>query len=164
MLPQLSGSFQSQISELNNDLTSVVTSSQIGSGTKNFSINNTRKRLLCITKKSGVIVESKEIPISVLETGDVIPLGDTASITLAIPRTSIGSNTGKAQVGDLAGLYRENADSRPYDATTGALLNANSSYGLETNLSNTTGASITYNGSNSFIITVTKSNLSVYVY
>ena len=55
--------------------------SQAGTCTKNFTFNTeAQKRMLCITKKSGVIVESKEIPTDVLSTGDVIPLGQTAPI------------------------------------------------------------------------------------
>lgn len=173
LLPQLSGSFQSQITELNNDLTNTVTSSQIGSGTKNFSISNTRKRLLCITKKSGVIVESKEIPVNVLENGDAILLGNKAPIvgTENIPSNAILSQNlvdeelfQKVYSNSIGGANYINGSLRGVNNGTEIQPNTGTSIGLATDLSTSEGASITYNGNNSFTITVTDSTLSVYVY
>lgn len=73
----------------------------------------------------------------------MIPLGENAPVLLTEPDTPFGTgHTGMAQAGDLAGVYRENQDSKPYDASTGAALNTNSSYGLAADLSSATGISV----------------------
>lgn len=165
-----STSLGDEIKQINNDLTDIITSSQIGSGTKNFSISNTRKRLLCITKKSGAIVESKEIPVNVLESGDAILLGNTAPVVGTTPTNLFGGTTLKTELlnkklsiaGGTASYSTTNYMYNDEDPST--FLNSGKSIGLETDLSDITGASITYNGSNSFTIRVTDSTLSVYVY
>lgn len=165
-----STSLGDEIKQLNNDLTDIITSSQIGSGTKNFSISNTRKRLLCITKKSGAIVESKEIPVNVLESGDVILLGNTAPVVGTKPTNLFGGTTLKTELLNkklsiAGGTASSSTTNYMYnDENPSIFLNSGKSIGLETDLSDITGASITYNGSNSFTIRVTDSTLSVYVY
>jgi len=156
-----------KINELSADLSVIVTASQIGSGTNTFSIPSTRKRLTIITKKSNVIVGTKEIPTSVLESGDVVLLGNSAPIigTDNVGPTGTLDNTfvGKQlySIGVAAGQAET---SRTMSVEDGIGIPKTKSIGLATDLSQSTGASITYNGSNSFTITVTDSTLSVYVY
>ena len=160
----------SEVTQLNNDLINAITSSQVGIGTKNFSISNTRKRILCITKKSGAIVDSKEIPVNVLESGDVILLGNAAPVVGTEPTNLFGGTTLKTELLNkklsiAGGTASSSTTNYIYnDDNPSTFLNSGKSIGLETDLSDTTGASITYNGSNSFTITVTDSTLSLYVY
>jgi hypothetical protein len=139
--------------------------SQVGVGTKNFTFNTeAQKRMLCITKKSGVIVESKEIPVAVLDTNDVIPLGQIASVIGAkSPITLQGyTNWDSAEGKELAINKNSNDLYGIHDGTE--YLPRNGIVGLAADLAQTTGAKLTYNGNNSFTIAVTDSTLSVYVY
>lgn len=144
--------------------------SQVGAGTKNFTFNTeAQKRMLCITKKSGVIVESKEIPVDVLSTGDVIPLGQTAPI---IGTDNINSRETLWTDGVNKQLEFENDEYgglnyggyKTVETSPKNIKGADRYIGLAADISKTTGASLTYNGNNSFTITVTDSTLSVYVY
>lgn len=144
--------------------------SQVGAGTKNFTFNTeAQKRMLCITKKSGVIVESKEIPTDVLSTGDVVPLGQTAPI---IGTDNINSRETLWTDGVNKQLEFENDEYgglnyggyKTVETSPKNIKGADRYIGLAADISKTTGASLTYNGNNSFTITVTDSTLSVYVY
>ncbi len=162
-----------KIKQLNTDLTDIITASQIGAGTKNFTIANTRKRFLIVAKKSNMIVESKEIPTIVLNSGDVISLGNTAPIisgnmgtppTVAPTQATKEIKVGVTFTNQTAGHGQKGF---LYDTKTGTIGpdgTINTSAGLFADLSEVEGATITYNGNNSFTITVTDSSLSVYVY
>lgn len=147
--------------------------SQVGSGSKNVTVDTSKqKRLLAITKKSGVIVESKEIPVSVLETGDVIVLGDTAHViydsrdddasyapsVFPVSKAYNGKRAGLTQYSYYQGNYNTFASNPSTALAMGTTVYMSSSAELADT------AKITFNGSNSFTITVTDSTLSVYVY
>ena len=148
--------------------------SQVGTGTTNFTFNTeAQKRMLCIAKKSGVIVESKEIPVDVLESGDTILVGRKAPVigTNNIPNdATLSSNLvnrklfQKVYTNPISGTNYLNGSLRAINNGTEIQPNTGTSIGLATDLSASEGASITYNGNNSFTITVTDSTLSVYVY
>ncbi len=141
---------------------------QTGAGSTNVTIDTSKtKRLLCITKRFGVVVETKEIPTSVLNQNDVIPLGNTMPIKLGpdtvthqnIPATEREQDmfwyTGGTS-GDQGHLvYDNNGTYSNYTLDREANLYAD--------LSSAAGAAIKYNGNNSFTITST-SGLSVYLY
>lgn len=145
--------------------------SQVGAGTKDFTFNTeAQKRMLCITKKSGVIVESKEIPVDVLDTDDVIPLGNSTPIVYTDdinPYPNYTTDSTKNGIKAAFNSYDSSSGNHVsdfYDEKNGLILTSIKSYGLATDSSNTTGATLTYNDNNSFTITVTDSTLSVYVY
>lgn len=146
--------------------------SQIGSGSNNIIFNTeSHKRMLIITKKSGVIVGSKEVPTDVLNTDDVISLGDNLPIVLdssrAVRNGTWPINTARdgeifqtaedPSISSRGSSYREGA-------TSASNLTSSNIYGLAVDASRAVGASLTYNGNDSFTITVTDSTLSVYVY
>ena len=156
------------LAQINADLTDIITASKVGVGTKNFTIDSNRKRLLCITKKSGVIVETKEIPISVLASGDVIPLGNTAPVIGVEPKNNLTGTTATNLVKKEIAIWTSKTGSTyhttVYDTNDITNLGNDSNIALSADLSNAIGAKITYNGNNSFTINVTDSSLSVYVY
>lgn len=167
LLPELSGSFQSQITELNNDLSNELIASQLVSGSKNFTLPTGKRRLLCITKKSNVIVETKEVPVSALNVNDVIPLGDTSPIIYnkqisGTYATAIGKEVG-AGIGQGAtgatGHWLTDDGGGAYTDIPGV-----NRYSIASDASNAISATITRNSSDSFTITVTDATLSVYVY
>lgn len=163
-----------EIQDIIDGMTSIhLVGSQIGSGSKNVTVDTSKeKRLLAITKKSGVIVESKEIPVNVLESGDVIVLGDTAHIiydsrdddasyapsAFPVSKAYNGERAGLTQYSYYQGNYNTFASnpSRALDMNTTVYMSSSAE------LADT--AKITFNGSNSFTITVTDSALSVYLY
>lgn len=159
LLPKLGN-----ISELNADLSDISIGSQIGNGTSNFTVSSSKRRLLCITKNNGVIIESKEIPMSALNANDVIPLGNTAPIIGIDSTPWLSSPIENDLVGKELGFYRGDGGSNYFMYSETTPQSPNHSIGLAADLSNALGATITYNGSNSFTITVTDSTLSVYVY
>lgn len=157
-----------QVDELNNDLTDVSIGSQIGNGTSNFTVSSSKRRLLCITKKNDVIIESKEIPMSVLNANDVIPLGNQAPIIGVAPKKNLSGITTQTSLvgkeianyvssGGYPALFYDSNDQTNYQ-------NIQKSIGLATDLGNALGAKITYNGNDAFTINVADSSLSVYVY
>ena len=156
-----------KITQINADLSDTVTASQIGSGTKTFEIASIRKRLTIITKKSNVVVGTKEIPTNVLESGDVIVLGDTASIIGtdnirtggSLDTTLIGKELYIHGVQDSIGTNHDQLR-----GVTSGTINNGKDIGLAADLSQTSTATLTFNGSNSFTLAVTDSTLSVYVY
>lgn len=157
-----------KINELSNDLTDVSIGSQIGNGTSNFTVSSSKRRLLCITKKNDVIIESKEIPMSVLNANDVIPLGNQAPIIGVAPKKNLSGITTQTSLvgkeianyvssGGYPALFYDSNDQTNYQ-------NIQKSIGLATDLGNALGAKITYNGNDAFTINVADSSLSVYVY
>ena len=154
----------STIQDIIDGMTSLhLVGTQRGTGSTNVTvITESSKRLLAITKKSGVIVETKEIPTSVLESGDVVLLGNTSPVIGTKPTIGttnqrlLGSQLNYYKISDQYGGLIDNREGYSGDAETRV--------SLSTDLSATTGASITYNGLNSFTITVTDSTLSVYLY
>lgn len=150
-----------KILPLNASLTAEIVGSQVGTGSK--TVTTSKQIIRCITKKSGVIVETKEIPTSVLESGDVVLLGNASPIAGTTPDSIVtGKSTWSAGLNQLISL---GTDASVYlnAYANGAGMTANQQIGLVADLSATTGASITYNGLNSFTITVTDSTLSVYL-
>jgi len=144
------------IATLNTNLTEII-GMQSGAGTKTVSLPSGKNKILCITKKSGVVVVSKEIPVAVLNTNDVILLGQTAPIIATeVENASVTQDTVFTE-GKPIGLGRKNSVLTPFvNETAGAFQQMyNDSYGigLASDLSKTIGASITYNGNNSFTIT-----------
>ena len=163
----------STIQDIIEGMTSLhLVGTQRGAGSTNVTvITESSKRLLAITKKSGVIVETKEIPTSVLESGDVIPLGNTAPIIYSnkygVPYGSkpFDTNAEGQKVGFSRRIASNQAIDTVYNASDGTGFgDVTKSYLVATDLSASTGASITYNGLNSFTITVTDSTLSVFLY
>lgn len=142
---------------VDNNLTVHLMGSQVGTGTSDITIDTSAtKRLLCVTKKSGVIVGTKEIPTSVFESGDVVPLGNESPVVTTDSSLSVypdGTEIKLAQIA-LTGSYLTSISEQ----------SATGSTKLTANLSNADGATLTYNGSNSFTIEVTDSTLSVYIY
>lgn len=162
----------STIQDIIDGMTSLhLVGTQRGAGSTNVTvITESSKRFLAITKKSGVIVESKEIPTSVLESGDVVLLGNTSPVigteTSAPSSTSypLQENLVGKQLDAYSYLANNGGHTRLANFETSLDLETNKSIGLAADLSSSSGASITYNGSNSFTITVTDSTLSVYLY
>lgn len=104
-----------------------------------------------------------------LESGDVILLGDTAPVVGASP-----TFPNSQQATDNA-LVDKTLNMRGYNSSGTGLytrligqdgnpLADEKNIGLAADLSTSDGASIAYNGNNSFTITVTDRTLSVYVY
>lgn len=144
---------------------SVLIGSQIGAGSKTVSLSANKNKILCIVKKSNVITLSKVIPLSALSANDVIPLGETAPIVGIEPNTPEVGATWTAGLNKNIQAYQGNiGDYRLYtDETTPVGQYSESTIGLAADLSNALGATITYNGNNSFTIT-SIAGLSVYLY
>ena len=157
---QITNEQNTEINQINASLTVGIVGSQIGTGSK--TVTTSKQIIRCITKKSGVIVETKEIPTSVLESGDVVLLGNTSPV---VGSEDVSTGTPQANmVGGKITAYRMSSNPWPLNLIgNGNALNQANTIGLATDLSQSTGASITYNGSNSFTITVTDSTLSVYL-
>lgn len=137
---------------------------QTGAGSTNVTIDTSKtKRLLCITKKSGVVVESKEIPVAVLNTNDVIPLGQTAPV---IGSESLSGTQQDNLIDKELQFYISSETAYGNYATMSDGTNnlvAGKTIGLSADLSTAQAATVTYNGNNSFTITST-AGLSVYLY
>ena len=147
----------------NNDLTVQIVGSQIGVGVTTVA---TSKRVIhCITKKGTSIVEEKTIPIDVLESGDVVLLGNSSPIVYENTNILDGQRfSGYNRNINVAAVSQNfNVALFTYGEESTQTLTLNDPFNLSADLSATTGASITYNGSNSFTITVSNSNLSVYL-
>jgi len=151
LLPTVSDSMQQQISTINADLTEVV-ASQIGAGTTTFT--STKNKLLIIVKKSNMIVQDLLIPVSALNNGDIINLGD--KIPLYYTNSSFA---------DRVFSFDQYTSGAFYVKGNGAVFSANTpNVQLHSKKSQTIGATMTYNGSGEYTITVSDSTLSVYVY
>lgn len=160
---------EGMLNDIVTDMTAThLVGSQRGTGNKNITLpTDAYKRLLIITKKSGK-VWSQTIPIDSLDNGDVIPLGNTTPVigTNGTPYTgtTIASNLINKPLG-IGKKGTAGTQDWPYSTADGTTkMDGTESIGLATDLSNTTGATLTYNGGDSFTITVTDSTLSVFVY
>ena len=154
------------INEINASLSSLTEQkgSKAGAGSTTVSLDISQyKKILCIAKKSGVIIAEKIIPTSLLATNDIIPLGYVAPVI----GTSTPLYSGKPEDtnmtnGTQLGVYSGTARSLFYNSS-GTSAASDKSWGLAADISKNTNVKITYNGNNSFTLT-SVSGVTVYLY
>lgn len=114
-----------------------------------------------------MIVGTKEIPTSVFESGNVVPLGNESPVVGTdnirtggtLDTTLKGKELYIHGVQDSLGTNHDQLRAIP----NGAITNGKD-IGLGASAELSDGATLTFNGNNSFTLTVTDSALSVYVY
>lgn len=150
--------------------------SQSGAGSTTVSLDLSKhSKITCVSKKSGTIVECKEIPTAILNSSDVIPLGGsvgiigTGRVVTAVPAVHpLGtSDYGDGQSIEL--IYYTSSSQNNICINGGWMGNNRCSgmrvdqTGLKADLTSNTNVSVTYNGSNSFTLT-SISDYDVYLY
>lgn len=153
------------INEINADLANTLKGSQIGAGSNTVSIVNATK-ILCVVKKSNVVICTKYIPTAILSANDVIPLGaniqvfgesvvDSSTAGGAVLRSdqSFGWWSVKDESGTVVTAIRINADS----------VSKAGNAKLYAGLSSAVDVNVTYNGTDSYTIT-SVAGVDVYLY
>ena len=154
-------------------LSSTLIGSQFGSGSTTVSAPSDTKKILCVVKKGTVVALTKEIPISVLNANDIIPLNSNVSIIGNNNGTKYSGSSWDGQwTGQKVGLNRfpvtnTNAFNLvPYNASNGSgAMKGGQSYSMviETDLASGDDVKVAYNGNNSFTIT-SITDIDVYLY
>lgn len=152
------------INEVNSALCGTLKGSQIGAGSNTVSVANASK-ILCVVKKSNVVLCTKYIPTAILSANDVIPLGANiqvfgesvadSSTAGAVLRSdqSFGWWTVKDESGTAVTAIRINADS----------VSKAGNAKLYAGLSSAVDVNITYNGTDSYTLT-SVAGVDVYLY